>query len=197
MSAPEIAPAPRYSADGCQFLERLVTPEVAAFLSDHAALLLDAGRLEPDLQVPGSWIVYGDSANDTVLAMVTGRVSDAIDIDLEPTYSFLRLYRHGQELVPHRDRPECEHSATLHLASSGGTGWPLWLRSGDRDPLSFVTSPGDAVIYRGDRLLHWRDPLRDQWHAQLFLHWVDRAGPNASRRFDGRPALGLPRETRR
>lgn len=72
-------------------------------------------------------------------------------LTLTPTYSFARRYNRGQELFPHRDRVECEHSATLHLAGAGDISWPIWLRLDDADPVSVDLRPGDALVYRGDR----------------------------------------------
>jgi hypothetical protein len=184
--------AASYERAGHAIVRGLVSPEVASFLVDCADVLAEAGAMKPDAMVAGSLHRYGDATFDTVLRRVTPRVSEATGLRLVPTYSYLRLYRRGQELVPHRDRPECEHSASLQLGASGGGTWPLCLRDGDGPVVEANLAAGDAVLYRGDRLLHWRDPLTDDWHLQVFLHWVDADGPNGNRRFDHRDALGTP-----
>ncbi len=37
--------------------------------------------------------------------------------------------------------------------------------------------PGDAIMYRGADLIHWRDPSPHDWLVQVFLHYVDLNGP--------------------
>jgi PKHD-type hydroxylase len=51
---------------------------------------------------------------------------------------------------------------------------------------------GDAVIYRGMDIEHWRKKYTEgQWQAQVFLHYVDADGPHANQKYDGRVSLGL------
>lgn len=192
MSSTENRPVPGYLELGYALAPGLISAELASFLAEHASVLMAAGGLDADPQVPGSWSVYGDPAFDTLLKHVTAGASSLCGLALVPTYSFVRLYLRGQELTPHKDRVECEHSATLHLASASDQPWPLCLRPIPGEPVELVLAPGDAVLYRGDRLLHWRDPLEDDWYLQVFLHWVDDAGPHANRMYDGRPTLGRP-----
>ena len=51
--------------------------------------------------------------------------------------------------------------------------------------------PGDAVLYRGMVLEHWRDPYEGVRAAQVFLHYVDQDGPHAEWKFDKRPSLAM------
>jgi hypothetical protein len=36
--------------------------------------------------------------------------------------------------------------------------------------------PGDAAIYSGCEIEHWREEFKGDWHAQTFLHYVDKNG---------------------
>jgi hypothetical protein len=39
---------------------------------------------------------------------------------------------------------------------------------------------GDAVIYRGCEMYHWREKyIEGQWQAQVFIHYVDQDGSYA------------------
>jgi hypothetical protein len=49
--------------------------------------------------------------------------------------------------------------------------------------------PGDALLYRGMELFHWRDAYRGEALVQVFLHYVDRDGPHTEQKFDGRSSL--------
>jgi len=55
---------------------------------------------------------------------------------------------------------------------------------------------GDAVIYRGCDVEHWRNEYKSDYHAQVFLHYVNKNGPNAKHYKDGRPMFGLPASKR-
>jgi hypothetical protein len=127
------------------------------------------------------------------LCTLTGR-------DLLPTYSYFRLYREGDTLHVHSDRPSCEHSVSLTLDYSDGEPWALELASEPEakprptiEPdfagaayRSLMMEPGDGVLYRGVQHRHGRlMPNRNAWSAHLFLHWVERDGPFASHAFDG------------
>ena len=55
-------------------------------------------------------------------------------------------------------------------------------------------SPGDALLYRGIDCFHWREPYLGSRLVQVFLHYVDRDGPHAGQKFDGRKTLMRPKE---
>jgi hypothetical protein len=120
-------------------------------------------------------------------------VEENTGLSLYPTYSYYRLYKPGDDLLPHTDRPACEISLTINLGYSYNTNikdysWDIWVEG-----KSFRTEPGDMVIYRGLEMNHWREPFaagRNSWQAQAFLHYVDVNGPYAMCKFDGRPSLG-------
>ena len=47
--------------------------------------------------------------------------------------------------------------------------------------------PGDAVLYNGTEVRHWREPLNcgpDQYYHQLFLHYVNADGKYCQHAFD-------------
>ena len=51
--------------------------------------------------------------------------------------------------------------------------------------------PGDAVIYLGCEIEHWREEFNGDWHAQTFLHYVDKNGSNKEWVKDKRLTFGL------
>ncbi|UDY33962.1 hypothetical protein [Dermatobacter hominis] len=179
-----------YEAAGHAVVRGLVDPALVDHLVAYADVLRGRGSFEIDDQVPGSLRTYGAAGFDALLPTLATRLSDRVGRTLLPTYSFARIYARGQELFPHRDRVECEHSVTLHLAGADDAPWPIWLRDGDADPVGIDLAPGDGLLYRGDRVLHWRDPLDAEWYLQVFLHFVDADGPYADRAYDGRAGLG-------
>jgi hypothetical protein len=54
---------------------------------------------------------------------------------------------------------------------------------------SFNLETGDALLYRGIDLPHWREPFQGIQAVQVFLFWVDQNGPHAEWKYDKRPRL--------
>lgn len=70
--------------------------------------------------------------------------------------------------------------------------WPIWI-AGPKGTASVSLNPGDGLIYRGCDCYHWREPFAGVHQAQVFLHYVDRNGPQPEWKYDRRPRLsGLP-----
>jgi len=134
---------------------------------------------------------YADPLIEVMLKQCLPVIEEQTGLELEPTYSFSRVYQEGEQLIPHTDRPSCEISVTINVASTGDT-WPIWMQYEDKDPVKCMLEPGDAVIYKGCEVTHWRRKLpKGQINVQFMLHYVDKNGPNAEYKFDRRGALGL------
>lgn len=188
-----VARSDSYSDDGLCVINDLITPDVTRLMMRYVQVVEQAGEVETDQQVPGSLRRYGLSGFEALLDLCVPAVSAAVGEPVIPTYSFFRMYKKGQGLTAHRDRPACEHSATLHLGASEPCRWPISLKTRSGPTEAVVLRPGDAAIYRGDELLHWRDPLPADWYAQVFLHFVSESGPHADQILDGRPHLAAER----
>jgi len=157
-----------------------------------------------DSQAPGDFSKYGDPIFDSLLSLGTEKMSELTGLDLIPTYSYHRLYTQGTELKRHKDRPSCEISTTLCLGYDNSNvdatkypdwDWPMFVgpKSGEKgtDGMPIHMKPGDMLIYRGDIVEHWREPLWGLNHAQVFLHYNEKAG-QYNIAYDGRPVLGMP-----
>ena len=131
---------------------------------------------------------YGDPAFDGLLEYLRPRVEDHSGLRLLPTYSYFRMYKRGDVLKRHRDRSACEISVTLNIGQQPLAPWPIYLQ-GEGEPCGAELKPGDALLYRGIDLLHWRESYLGSQHFQVFLHYVDRDGPHTDQKFDGRPSL--------
>ena len=75
---------------------------------------------------------------EAVLEAMTPSLERATGLALGPTYSYFRVYRHGDVLVRHMDCEACEASVTLNLG--GDEVWPISLadraqaRTNERQP---------------------------------------------------------------
>ena len=160
-----------------------------------------------DAQVPNSYAKYADRLMETLLIKTIPVMEQKTGLKLIPTYSYCRLYRKGNLLKRHKDRPSCEISTTLCL---GGDPWPIFIEpTGSNNVISerknihkanapkgvkYLLKPGDMIIYSGCELEHWREPFEGNLCGQVFLHYNHANGPFAKTNlFDKRPLLGIPK----
>lgn len=169
--------------------EAVIDAESARFLHDHVMARANSSMVAlGDNQISNAPVAYGDPLTDALLEKVRDRVEQATGLRLWPTYSYFRVYQSGNLLKAHRDRPSCEVSMTVNLGMDADEPWPIWI-AGPMGTASVALQPGDGLVYRGCDCFHWREPFPGNHLAQLFLHYVDRDGPNAEWKFDKRPAL--------
>ena len=138
-----------------------------------------------DEQIPNTYSHYADHVMETLLMKVLPKMQQETGLELVPTYSYARIYKRGDILHKHKDRPSCEISTTIHL---GGDPWSIFVEGTE-----VMLDVGDMLVYSGCELEHWREPLEGNTCAQVFLHYNHVNGPFAKdNRFDKRPMLGLP-----
>ena len=163
-----------------------------------------------DEQVPNTYSHYGDHVMETLLVKMLPVMAKETGLNLIPTYSYARIYKNGDILRRHKDRPSCEISTTLNL---GGDPWPIFIDGTGAntviDEFKQIHKPnapkgtkvllevGDMLVYSGCELEHWREPLEGNTCGQVFLHYNHVNGPFAEKnRFDKRAMLGLPSVTK-
>jgi hypothetical protein len=67
------------------------------------------------------------------------------------------------------------------------------MQYGDAEPAKIILNPGDAVVYKGCDVHHWRNKMiHTRVNAQFMLHYVDKNGPFAEYQWDKRPGAGHP-----
>lgn len=120
-------------------------------------------------------------AFETLLKVCLPKVEKITGLDLYPTYSYSRLYQTGNELKKHKDRESCEISVTIKLNDSENYNWPIIIENKE-----FFLNSGDAVIYKGCEVEHWRNVVNTANYklGQVFLHYVDKNGPYTAYRYD-------------
>ena len=158
-----------------------------------------------DVKVPGSYAKYSDRLMETLLVKTIAVMQKKTGLKLVPTYSYTRLYRKGNILRRHKDRPSCEISTTLNL---GGDEWPIFIDPTGSDNvideykeihkpnapkgIEVNLKQGDMLIYSGCELEHWREPFQGKLCGQVFLHYNHADGQFAKTNlYDKRPMLGI------
>ena len=202
-------------------IKKAISKELATFLYNYllmkrqvAKTYFDSRYISPynkewgvwdDLQVPNTYSHYSDIAMETLLLKCQPAMEKATKTKLIPMYSYTRIYKNGDELKRHKDRPSCEISTTMNL---GGDDWPIYLepdssKGGVKPGIGYVSDntkgvrvdlkPGDMLVYSGCELEHWREKFKGKECVQVFLHYNNRKTPGAKdNMFDKRPHLGLP-----
>ena len=159
-----------------------------------------------DTQIPNTYSCYADFVMETMLMKVLPIMQQETGLNLVPTYSYARVYKKGDTLHRHKDRPSCEISTTINL---GGEPWPIFIdgtgannvlnerqnlvKPGAPQGTKVLLEVGDMLVYSGCELEHWREPFDGNICGQVFLHYNHVNGPFAEKnKFDGRAMLGLP-----
>ena len=204
-----------------QVIKNAISYELANFIFNYFMLKRDAvewmyknnitydnGMLGTwtDQQVPNTYSHYADPVMETLLMKVLPTMQQKTGLELVPTYSYARIYKHGDILKRHKDRPSCEISTTIHL---GGDPWSIFIDGTGQDNVideykgiikpgapagtEVMLNVGDMLVYSGCELEHWREPFKGNTCAQVFLHYNHLNGPfSEQNRFDKRPMLGVP-----
>ena len=190
-------------------IKEAISPELSSFVYAYfqnkravAQVLQESKFLSPfdetwgtwrDAQIPNTYSHYADLAMETLMVRVMPIMKKVTGLNLIPCYTYARIYKYGDELHRHKDRPSCEISTTLNL---GGDKWPIKLEpSGDegKEGVTVDLNPGDMLVYKGTLLEHWREPFQGYDCGQVFMHYNDQDGPFGTTNLnDTRPMLGLP-----
>jgi len=120
----------------------------------------------------GDTFFYADPLMESLMLNKMELMQKETGLELLPTYAFWRMYTKNAALDKHKDRAACEISVTVMIGSDG-TPWPIYM-----DGVGIDLNPGDAAVYLGCEVEHWREEFTGDWQAQTFLHYVDKNGQN-------------------
>ena len=171
----------------------ILTSEVSSeYINNFRKIIEDGGTNQEDSQAPLSQsLSQHHPLFDDLLEKLCPIISDITGKKLLPTYAYARWYKPGDELLVHQDREACEYSATITLGFSGSQ-WPFYVGTNKdkSDKIKVNMNIGDAVIYKGCDLWHWREKYTEgEWQAQVFIHYVDAEGPYKEWKYDKRSYL--------
>jgi hypothetical protein len=144
-------------------------------------------------QVPNTYCSYADIVMESLMLKCQPIMEKTTELKLQPTYSYVRIYKKGDILKRHTDRFSCEISTTMNL---GGDKWDLYLEPSGKKGMKGIKidlNQGDMLVYSGRELEHWRNKFEGKSCVQVFLHYNNKKTPGAEQNlFDRRPHLGLP-----
>ena len=201
----------KFNANGYVYLDNFLDVDASKRLA--LALKNEAQKRGIfDIQCPKSKAIRDSEIFDSVLLELLPYVELASGLKLHPTYAYARWYEPGETLTIHTDRAACEISVTLTLDFEGES-WPIYVGKPSKEETNFArtdtngilvyakdvakieTNPGDAVLYKGTEMYHWRDEYtQGKWQAQVFLHYVDANGPYRDWIYDKRTCLNIAKD---
>ena len=168
------------------FVDEFISKEQTRLLADdfllNAKLYPQAFNLN-DNQVDNAASKYNHLPLLQLLCEKTKHVSEIIGGKVLPTYCYARVYKNGNVLKPHTDRPACEISITINL-SNDGTEWPIYFKDSNGETHSVITKEGQGAVYLGCVAEHWREEFVGNETVQAFLHYVRVDGPYSNFYFD-------------
>ena len=163
-----------FKDNGYLIIPKILSGELLDFIGIYAynrAKLQFTNLREPDPQTPNTPAFYADMVMENLSDFLLSKIESAAGMKLLPTYTYFRVYKAGDILENHRDRPSCEISISLSLRKKGNI-WPIYINN-----TAVMLEEGDAVLYRGCEVEHWREPYTEGTkQAQVFLHYVDANG---------------------
>ena len=115
---------------------------------------------------------------DSILLAYKNQIESLFNTEMIPSYIFLREYKRGSELLCHRDRAECEFSATILLNKNGDGPSSLVFCDDENmtNPVEVSLEEGDAIIFSGakdyDGKWHYRPKVEQESIVTAFLHYV-------------------------
>lgn len=179
------------------YIKKLIPIEFCHFFTHVLMRQSDKDGIKGDQQIPNAKAILDHEIMfETLQERVWQTIENIVGEELLPTYSYARLYSNGDELTVHTDRPACEISLTIQLGRSHNYCYPIYM-GGRR----FDMAEGDAVIYKGCEIEHWRnvcDGPDGYYSGQVFLHYVTKNGPYANEAGDSsirKPAIYIKNRT--
>jgi hypothetical protein len=175
-----------------KLVKNFCTPEECQLLTEYMKLRHlnnnDVFEMDKGYDIQMDTAIYADSCCEALLQTKLDRMQKETGLNLLPTYAYFRFYTKHAYLQRHKDRNACEVSVSI-FTGSDGTPYPFIVEDQE-----FVMEPGDAVIYLGRELEHERKEFIGDWHAQIFMHYVNENGPFSDEIFDKRGRLGVSKK---
>jgi hypothetical protein len=170
-----------------KLIKNFLTKEEIKLLKDYCRIKhrINYDSFDFNQNDNGDTYFYGDPLMESLMVNKLDIMEKETGLKLMCTYAFWRMYTINADLKKHKDRPACEISATVMIGSDG-TPWSIFM-----DGTEINMEPGDAAIYLGCEIEHWREKFTGDWHAQTFLHYVDKNGVNINEFKDKRLLYGM------
>lgn len=188
-----------FKKNNYQVVRQILSPQLLSHLKTEFELTRDIycfGKSKyhfGDISVPKSFSLYSPIFFESLLLNMRETISDIVEKELYPCYSYGRIYYNGSLLKKHLDRPSCEYSSTICIHQE--VPWSFYVEDCEGNPVAIDLNPGDMCVYSGCKIKHWRNKYAGDNHIQCFLHYVDSNGKHKDFKLDKRSMIGYNSET--
>ena len=168
-----------FQKHGYVSLKGLLHPFHLASLRRYYRELISAGEFKPDKEQGSKRVwMHNEPISRFFHCQLTSVVSDLAGEAVEPSYAFVWCCRGGAELRKHIDREQCEFTISLCVdfipEPRTITRWPLYIET-KQGPAAVRQVLGEALLFRGRELPHYRDPLpHGCTSTSVLFHFVPR-----------------------
>ncbi len=155
----------------------LVHPfQMDALRKYYRRLVRRGGMYMGDGQTLSRYVAHNEPVSRFFQHQLTPAISELAGEPLKPSYTYVVSYQGGSALEKHVDREQCEYTISLLVdyppESKHDSCWPLCIET----PAGVVTvtqTIGDALLFRGRELPHFRPKLHDGYTStSMLLHYV-------------------------
>jgi hypothetical protein len=163
--------------EGWVRLPGLLPRQLVASLQDYVNPLVDEGHLRFNDAQSRRYFQHSEPMAVWLHQQLGPYVQALATEPVKRSYAFLGGYVEGSDLKPHVDRDQCEYTLSLTLDAQPGRrradAWPLGLTDRLGADRWAKLAPGDALLFKGRELHHFRRPLAaGRRSISAFLHFV-------------------------
>lgn len=151
---------------------------------------LTGGMVENDKHHPKTFSYYSPLCTEVFLLKLRSEIEKVVSNKLVPSFSYARIYYKGSELERHVDRKHAKFGVSICL-DRDQFDWPLVIQDRLGREQEINLSIGDAVIFKGMELEHYRKKFEGNFQTQMFLFYMPAETTDASKFLDGRTSLGV------
>lgn len=152
-----------FAKDGFATMPMLIHPfHLGALRRYYRRMVRTGGMALGDNCSPKRSVAYQESAATFFHRQAADTVSAVAGVRVKPTFAYVASYPGGTDLEAHTDRAQCEYAVSVLIdyvpEPVEQSPWPLQF-AGPNGTRKVWQCLGDAVLYRGTRISHWRDRL--------------------------------------
>ena len=173
-----------FRRDGYVRLAGLLHPfHIDALRKHYRRLIRSGGMYHGDGESTDRYTAHNESVSRFFHRQLLPAVANIAGEPLKPSYTYVVSYQGGAELRPHVDREQCEFTLSVLLdyppEHEHNHPWPLCIKT-RRGTVEIKQQVGEAVLFRGRRLIHFRPPLPAGYTStSMLLHYVRKSFPGS------------------
>lgn len=168
-----------FRRDGFVVLRGVLPPGAFAGLRAYCRRLPIETRLHQD-PFAGRLVDRNEPLARYLQSQIRPFVSRFVEREVAPTFTYSMWYVEGARLALHNDTPFCEYTLNFIVDQDpeDPRRWPLSIVGRDGRVVDLPLAVGDAVLFCGHELEHYRGRLSGAKSAiGVMCHFVDRAFP--------------------